>query len=286
MIDQAWLVLRALAFVLVLQAVGGVLFCLMFRGGSPRAAQAVRGTIRRVSLIALAVVAVQALFEPVHLAGEPSGLTDPTLLRVFIGSAVARALALRLAGVACAAFALRRGATPSTLAVAAAVLLTSASFAITGHAAVAAHHAGSQALLLVHVSVVTFWFGALWPLRQMLALDAPVNAARTLAAFSRVAVRLVPWLAVTGALLAALLLPDAAALARPWGLLLLGKVLLFTALMAVAALNRLRLTPALARDEGQATARLLRTIALEYLLICVTLAVTAVMTGSFSPAGE
>ena len=286
MIDRAWLVLRALALVLVLQAVGGALFCLMFRGASARAAEVVKGTAWRVSLIALAVVAGQALFEPVHLAGEASGLTDQPLLRVFIGSTVAQALALRLAGVGCASFALWRGAAPSTVAIAAAVLLTSASFPMTGHTTVAAHRALPQALLFVHVSVVTFWFGALWPLRQVLSLDAPADAARTITAFSRVAVRLVPWLAIAGALLAALLLPDAAALARPWGLLLLGKVLLFTALMALAALNRLRLTPALARAEGQAAARLSRTIALEYLLICVTLAVTAVMTGSFSPAVE
>jgi copper resistance protein D len=286
MIDPAWLALRALALVLVLQAVGGALFCLMFRGASVGAVEVLRATARRVSLLALAVVAVQALFEPVHLAGELSGLTDPPLLRVFIGSTVAQALALRLAGVACASFALRRGAPRPAVAIAAAVLLTSASFAITGHTTVAAHRALSQALLLVHVSVVTFWFGALWPLRQMLSLDAPADAARTITAFSAVAVRLVPWLGIAGALLAALLLPDAAALAQPWGLLLLGKVLLFTALMALAAVNRLRLTPALVRAESQAAARLSRTVALEYLLICATLAVTAVMTGSFSPGAQ
>jgi len=101
-----------------------------------------------------------------------------------------------------------------------------------------------------------------------------------------VAVRLVPLLASAGALIAALLLPDVAALRRPWGLLLLGKVLLFTSLMALAALNRLRLTPALAGGEARAATRLSRTIAVEYGLICITLAVTAVMTGDFSPAGE
>jgi putative copper resistance protein D len=286
MIDRAWLVLRALALVLVLQAVGGALFCRVFRGASQRVAEAVRGTTWRVSVMALAAVVVQALFEPVHLAGEVSGLADRSLLRVFIGSSVAQALVVRIAGVACGTYALRPGAALPALAVAAAVLLTSASFPVTGHTVVAAHHAWVQALLLVHVAVVTFWFGALWPLRQVLALEAPANAARTIAAFSAVAVRLVPWLGIAGALLAALLLPDAAALARPWGLLLLGKVLLFTGLMALAAVNRLRLTPALARADGQAAAQLSRTITLEYLLISLTLTVTAVMTGSFSPAGE
>jgi len=131
-----------------------------------------------------------------------------------------------------------------------------------------------------------FWFGALWPLRQVLTLETPACAAAAVAAFSTLAVRLVPLLPLAGALIAALLLPDVAALGHPWGLLLLGKVLLFISLMALAAFNRLRLTPALAGGEARAATHLSRTIAIEYGLMCVTLAVTAVMTGNFSPAGE
>jgi putative copper resistance protein D len=116
-----------------------------------------------------------------------------------------------------------------------------------------------------------------------MALEAPAAAARALAAFSAVAVWLVPLIAVAGLGMAVLLLPDVAALWRPYGLALLTKVTLFALLMALAALNRLRLTPAFARGEASAAAALRRSIALEYVLICVVFAVTAVMTGSFSP---
>jgi copper resistance protein D len=91
-------------------------------------------------------------------------------------------------------------------------------------------------------------------------------------------------IAVAGAALAALLLPDVGALLRPYGRLLLAKVALFVLLMGLAALNRLRLAPALAAGARTAPASLRRSIALEYALICVVLAVTAVMSGSFSPA--
>jgi len=286
MIDGAWLVLRAVALVLALQAVGGVLFRLLFRGTLHRAAQAVRRTAWRLSLIALAVLVVQGLCEPMHLAGDVSGLADPALLRLFLGLSAASALAVRIAGVACAAYALRRDAAPSSPAAAVGVLLTAVSFLLTGHTAVAAHRGLLAPLLFAHVSLVMFWFGALWPLHQVLALEAPVSAARTVAAFSTLAVRLVPLLPLVGAVIAALLLPDVSTLVRPWGLLLLGKVLLFTLLMGLAALNRLRLTRALAGAETGAATRLSRTVTLEYALICVTLAVTAVMTGDFSPAHE
>jgi putative copper resistance protein D len=286
MIDGAWLVLRAVALVLVLQAAGAALFCAMFGNTSPGAERALRRTAWRMSAIALAVLAVQALYEPVHLAGDVSGLTDPALLRLWLGSGAAAALIVRIAGVAWLVCVLPWTANRSRLAAAAGVLVTALSFLLTGHTAVAAHRGMLVVLLLAHVLLVMFWFGALRPLRQVLRLEAPARAARTVAAFSTVAVRGVPLLAVAGALIAALLLPDIASLRHPWGLLLLGKVLLFMSLMALAAVNRLRLTPALAGGEARAATRLSHTIAVEYGLICITLAVTALMSGGFSPAGE
>jgi putative copper resistance protein D len=65
--------------------------------------------------------------------------------------------------------------------------------------------------------------------------------------------------------------------------MLLAKAALFAVLMGLAAVNRLRLAPALARTQARAPLR--RTLALEYLLICLVLGVTAVMTGRYSPEG-
>jgi len=59
----------------------------------------------------------------------------------------------------------------------------------------------------------------------------------------------VPLIALAGAGIAAVLLPDFAALLAPYGLLLSAKLMLFAALMALAALNKLRLAPALGRGE-------------------------------------
>jgi putative copper resistance protein D len=286
MIDGAWLVLRALALVLVLQAVGAALFCASFGGARLSGEQALRRTAWRMSAIALVVLAAQVLCEPMHLAADVSGLTDPALLGMLVGSGAGRALAVRIAGVACVAVATRLAPARSRLVTGAGVLLTALSFPLTGHTAIAPHRGWLALLLFTHVLLVMFWFGALWPLRQVLELETPACAGRTVTAFSTVAVRLVPLLALAGAAIAVLLVPDVAVLGRPWGLLLLGKVTLFTALMGLASLNRLRLTPALAGGEARAATRLTRTIAVEYGLICVTLAVTAVMTGNFSPGGQ
>src|ERR1700733_6935784 len=157
-----------------------------------------------------------------------------------------------------------------------------ASFALTGHTAVNAWRALLAPLLLTHIAIVTFWFGSLAPLRQVLRLEPAAQAAAAVARFSALAVWLVPPIAVAGIGMALLLLPDAAALRRPYGLMLLTKVALFALLMGLAAVNRLRLAPALARSQAREPPR--RTLALEFVLICVVLAVTALLTGRYSPA--
>jgi putative copper export protein len=155
---------------------------------------------------------------------------------------------------------------------------------LTGHTALGAHRLWLAPLLLVHLILVAFWFGSLWPLRQLCALEPREAAARVIEAFSTGALGLVPLIPLAGAGMAVLLLPDFAALLAPYGLLLGAKLLLFAALMGLAALNKLRLAPALARGEPGALPRFRRSVAAEYVLICAVLAVTAVLTGLFSPA--
>jgi putative copper export protein len=285
MIDGAWLVLRAAGLVLTFQAAGAGLFALAFGARLGRAAQAIERVGVRAVWLALGITLAQGLFEPVHLAGDTSGAADLALLRLFLHSSVAVALAMRVAGLTVVAIALPRAAVgPRARALAlAGSFATVGSFLLTGHTSVDPHRPLLAPLLLAHLAIIAFWFGALWPLRQLTGLEAPAVAARAVAAFSAVAIWLVPVIALAGAGMAVLLLPDVAALGQPYGRLLLGKLGLFALLMGVAALNRLRLAPALARGEAEAPRALRRSLALEYGLICAALAVTAVMTGSFSP---
>ena len=283
MIDGSWLVLRAAGLVLAFQAAGAALFVVLFGRRLTRSAPAIQRVGLRAALGALALLAAQVLFEPVHLAGDVSGLADAALLRLFLGSSAAAALLLRLAAIGCVAWSLRRYTPRSQPLAIIGALATVSSFLLTGHTAIHPQRPLLASLLLLHLTILAFWFGSLWPLRQLIALEAPAQAARTIGAFSALAVRLVPAIALAGAGMAALLLPDVAALAQPYGLLLLGKLALFALLLGLAALNRLRLTPALARGAAAAPARLRRSIAFEYALICVVLALTALMTGSFSP---
>jgi putative copper export protein len=283
MTDWLWLALRAAGLVLTLQAAGAALFGAGFGGRLTAAAPAVDGVRLRVTFAALAVLAMQALVEPVHLADAWSGLADTHLLRMFLGSSTATAIGVRFAGLICLVLALRRPTLHRQALALTGALAVVGSFLLTGHTSVDPQRPWLAPLLFIHLSIVAFWLGSLWPLRQVLSLEARTAAAQVVAAFSVAAIWLVPVIALAGASMAVLLLPDVAALWQPYGRLLLVKVALFALLMGLAALNRLRLTPALAQGERQAPARLGTSIALEYTLICATLVVTAVMTGSYSP---
>ena len=282
MIDGIWLLLRAASLMLILQAAGAALFLVLF-SVPPLPGARIRTTASWVALAAAALLLVQLAFEPAHLAGELNGLTDGTQWRLLAGDSAALAAGVRLLGAALLVGALRWQRSSATALGGLALVIVS--FALTGHSLTHPHRAALAVLLLLHVTAVSYWFGALWPLLQLLRQAAPVVAAGLTESFSRVALWLVPLLALAGVTMAALLLPQWGALWRPYGLTLLAKLVLFVALLALAALNRLRLTPALARGVPAAARQLRVSIGLEYLLLCAALAATAALSGYFAPEG-
>lgn len=282
MIDVAWLVLRAVSFALTLQAAGMVLFRVHLGRLAPHAAAVVAADSRRVAHTALLAVLAQCLMEPAHLAGDLSGLRDAQLLQLALGSAGPE-LAARLAGLACLALEARR-TVPRTLLSLVGVALAVLSFALSGHVPQSGRAVLLVPLLLVHVSIVAYWVGALWPLYRASRVEAAAALALLLTAFSRVAIWWVPVIAVAGAAMAVGLLSGLAALTQPYGLLLLGKAGAFALLLVLAAVNRLRLTPAIERGEAAALRTLRGTLLAEYLLLLAAFAATAVMSGAYSPS--
>jgi putative copper export protein len=132
----------------------------------------------------------------------------------------------------------------------------------------------------MHLLVVAFWSGSLWPLYIAATKEQPSITARVVDRFSAVAAWVVPLILLAGVGLAVLLLPSLAAFKQPYGQLLLAKVAGFAVLMAMASLNKWHFGPACAAGN---TGAFKRTIVIEYALICVVLTVTAVMTMFYSP---
>ncbi len=262
MVDALSVALRALSFVALFQAAGISLFLVLFS----RLVVASDSTLRRAAtlsaLVAMGVLVAEYVLEAARMSGDFSGLVDLTLQSQVMHSSTAAALAWRLLGLVLIVLALRlRGPPVVPLSVAGILLLTSA-FALTGHTATHPERWLLSLLLLAHLLVVTFWFGALVPLHVASSRES---------------------LLVSGLILSVLLLKGFAGLRTTYGHLLLVKLAAFAALMGLGALNKWWLGPAVGRGDPRATAAFRRSLKSEYILIAGVLSVTAILTSFYSP---
>ena len=136
---------------------------------------------------------------------------------------------------------------------------------------------------MLHLLIVAFWFGALWPLYFVSLREAPARASAIVQRFTGVATWLVPVIFVAGTAMAILLLPGFSVLTEPYGELLMAKVVGFALLLGLAAANKWRLGPALHAGTAGGGRWFRRSVATEYVLIAAVLAITAVMTSFYSP---
>lgn len=282
-VDVVSVIVRALSFIAILQAVGVAIFLPLL--GSPLAEQgqrALRQLMRRSALIALPLLVLHFVLEPARMGGEFAAIADSDLRSMALRSPMATALAWKLTGVflvASGSWSRKHGKGLGLLGAAVALV----GFTQTGHTATHSAHLLLQCLLWVHLAIGAFWFGALLPLNRIVRNEPAAMAAALVQRFSSIAGWLVPGLAIAGVAMASLLLGSMRALATTYGVLLLGKLLLFAVLMVLAALNRWRYGPALASQRNGAADAFCRTLQLEYFLLAGILLVTATLTTLFSP---
>jgi copper resistance protein D len=271
---------RAVSFVLLLNAAGITIFIAVFGYLLPDSVPAIAKLGWRLAIGALVFVAGHHALEAARMAGEMSGVVDPAMQTMTLRSSEGAAFALRMVGLALIALGLRRGGRAALVVGIAGAVLAVAAFTLTGHTSVTPHRPAAATLLTLHLLVVAFWVGSLWPLYLAASREPPRVAAHLIDAFSRVAAWVVPVILLAGVGLTVLLVPDWAVFKQPYGQLLLAKVALFAVLMALATLNKWTFGPACA---GGRTRAFKQAVAVEYVLICAVLAVTAMMTTFYSP---
>jgi putative copper resistance protein D len=143
---------------------------------------------------------------------------------------------------------------------------------------------------VVHLLAAGLWLGGLVPLRWFLRRARATRDAATITLardavrhFSRMGYAAVALIAFTGAINGILLVGGTGAMLRtPYGRLLAVKLLLFSAMVVVALVNRFRLAPRISCDPA-AFGALCRSVALEQGLGLAILAVVSVL-GTWPPA--
>ena len=159
------------------------------------------------------------------------------------------------------------------------------SLAWSGHAGAAPGPIGRLHLAVdvLHLLAAGTWLGGLLPLWLLLRRQAGLAALFATERFSTLGTWAVGGLLVSGILNTCLLLDTPADLVgTTYGHLLLLKIALFVAMVAIAAVNRLRLAPRLPAEA--ATRGLMRNVLAETALGLVILAVVGVL-GTLPPAG-
>ena len=225
-------------------------------------------------LAAAATLPVGALLIGVQgldmLALPPSALLSAAPWAAGLAAPIAMTVALSVLAAGLAGVGTHAGA-PLRLAFAlVAWALAALSFAASGHAAVATPRAVALPAVTLHAAALIFWMGSLLPL---LAALRGAGSDANLRRFSALAVPMVGVLVLSGATLTWLQAGSPSALiGSGYGLVLAAKLVLVAALLALAARNRLVLTPALAAGQAEAAPRLARAIQAE---ICLGLAILA-----------
>lgn len=209
-----------------------------------------------------------------------SGMVDTVMLQLAAEGALGQAVLVRvvcLLLLATSAFFLAHAA-GQIVAIVACIGLA-LSFALIGHA-VTAPRVALAVLIMVHVLSAAFWIGALLPLHGGASGGLPQTAVAA-ERFGRIAVFVVSVLVLAGVSFLYLRLPDPMALlTSDYGRVLGLKLLAVVALLGAAAMNKLRLVPALARADVGAHQRLCGVLRLEALLFSVILLATAVLTSA------
>ena len=264
-----WLA-RIGVYVGLFAGVGGAFFAAWI--GQGRAARVITGALAVGLASAVASLGLQGL----DLLDLPlGGLATSAPWTSALGTSLGPSLLIAIASMVIAGFAWRSpaGMTARVLTVIA-MAGVGLSLATSGHAATASPKSLTAPAMFVHGVAIAFWVGALAPL-VVLARQSTGAVVPVLQRFSRLAVPVVGLLVLSGLGLAIIQLESFGALIETrYGIILLVKLILVAVLLGLAALNRYRLTPAVAADP-QNTRPLIGSILIECVVVVGILAVVA-----------
>lgn len=281
--DGVTVALRALYYVATIGAAGLALFAIGF---GHRLEQAEAARLRRMLLAAILaglLLSAAALALRVFVLTAGASFTDADVWAAVMRSRIGDAFWLRTAGlVLLPALATGWRTGPALAAVGAALVI--GSYAAMGHSMLFVPRQEIAALVVLHLAVVAFWVGSLPPLLWVARRRDGAAAAALIRDWSRAASAAVGGMIASGLLLTWYLTVRLDRLLEAWhGWALGAKVLVVLAALGLALGNRLRHTPALARGEAGAGARLAGSIRAEIVVVLLAFYAAAEMV-SVHPA--
>ena len=269
-----------------------MIFCALFKNQiSQNEAKAIRRFILIVAWVAILISIFRIFVTNIILSGELSGVFDLALTRIVLKSSEGIATGLRLASlIMILSLCSNKYYDKFQGVILFAGIVAATSFALVGHAGEVSMKYGfgliPQGLLLLHLIAVAFWLGALWPLRMLTNSKDILRVAQIMHRFGQIAVIFVFMLIVAGVFLIWLLLGKLDLLwTSVYGQLMLLKFIFVSLLLAMAAINKLLITPNLLSTNNKSEMGILRkSIKFEMVLVCLILFITACFTTLVGPS--
>ncbi len=280
--EVAAVVAKALLYAACLTAAGGALFVAIFnRQLDTGERRFVVKFVRAAAVTGIVITLVRIPILSGMLGDDIASLWDWSLMRIVLEGSEGEATVVRVLALFAIAVFSPGTSSSGTMALFGAVA-SAASFALTGHSG--SLGASGRLLVTLHIFAASYWVGALVPLYRIAASPDAVRVGGVLRRFGTIAVFGVVSLILVGATLLWLLLGSLDALLfSDYGRLVLIKLFLVAGLLALAAVNKLRLTPAVAAGDRAAVMTLRRSIAGEMALVAAILIATATFTTIVGP---
>ncbi len=230
------------------------------------------------AVVALIMAALGFAVRGAMLMDDVSGMVDPSILALLWETSPGDALLLRMVGLGAVLLGALIGGRWLWIAVlGSAVSLWS--FCEIGHVAIEERF-WLKLVLFAHLFTAAFWMGIFLPLSHLSRSQNTLADAAALGhRFGQIASVAVPLLVIAGVIMTWRLVGTVSAMVETsYGLMLLAKLAAVALLLALAAINKVRLVPALQRGDPGVGSQLSKSISLEWLCIGFILLATAIFT--------
>jgi copper transport protein len=242
---------------------------------------AVPGSVRRFSLILIGIGLIAAVLSAGlqgldALALPLSRIGRPDVWSVGFATSFGRTVVAAILSFGLAIIALR--ASQSALRLAASMIAlvgVGVALGLSGHASAASPQIITRSAVFIHGVGITFWAGSLVPLAVLLRSGGP-DTGLVLKRYGMLILPVFIALVIAGTALSLIQLDHVSALwTTAYGEVFSVKVMLIVGLLALAAINRFRLTPAYVRGAAGAGRHFARSIAVEVVLVLAIFSVAA-----------
>lgn len=281
--DQAAILARFALFAFALGLAGIPLHLRI--GGTLLVEGRLRWLLGLAAVLSIGVALWWAAASVAAMAAMPLGDLDRATFDAVVG-ATPIGLALKVKLAATVAFLVALLLVPRTGILAVLGTVALAAGALTGHAGATEGAMGTvhQISDVLHLLGAAIWIGALFSFLSAVIVRQAGPIIRDLERFARTGTVVVIVLSVTGALNAWLIGRVGWSPSSTWSILLALKLALFVGMLGLAALNRWKLTPALANGQPGAQGRLRLSLTLETACALAIVLLVAVL-GLSDPSG-